>query len=257
MLIVCPHCATPHDLPDDFIGDAGRKVRCSSCREIWHAERPAPDMEAAPAPTDAETAISDDIPAENPAPSEPIAKPARTRKRESKRPVPRKALANERFGALKRNWSGAAIAASLCIFVMLVSLREGIVRFAPQMAGLYATIGLPVNLRGLQFDNIATQLFTEGDTKLLVVSGDVANPTGHPIKLPSLRFALRNSQGVEIYSWTARLDKDELDPGESLPFKRRLATPPADGRDVQVRFLRKTDIALLGADETHAAETHH
>jgi hypothetical protein len=32
-----------------------------------------------------------------------------------------------------------------------------------------------------------------------------------------------------------------LGPFESLPFRTRLASPPADGRDIQVRFFTRRD----------------
>ena len=32
-----------------------------------------------------------------------------------------------------------------------------------------------------------------------------------------------------------------LEPGETLPFRSRLASPPGEGRDVQVRFFTRRD----------------
>ncbi len=276
MLIVCPHCHTQHDVPDDFIGEAGRKVRCSECREIWHAERPLAGIGEAPQPEAeweaqeqapqsqagidalmaegepvADTA-ADTPPETAPAAPRQSAKPGKPAKRAGAAARPARAGAATR-GILRR-WPAIVIAASLCLLVALAALRDGIVRAVPQMAGLYALAGLDVNVRGLEFANVATKLFTEGDDKLLLVAGDVVNVTRHPVKLPSLRFALRDADGVEIYSWTARLDKPELEPGETLPFKRRLAAPPAGGKDVQVRFMRQTDLALLGNAEPAAKE---
>jgi hypothetical protein len=33
-----------------------------------------------------------------------------------------------------------------------------------------------------------------------------------------------------------------LGPGEALPFRFRLASPPADSREVQVRFFKQHDV---------------
>ncbi len=261
MLIICPHCATRHEVPDDYIGEAGRKVRCSGCREIWLAERPAPadtvetaadnaDERPGTAETSAESGFDavppGDAPESAAPPPQGMPRPAKGR---LKRPPP--AASKSRF----ERWPAISIAASVCLLLALTAMRERVVRIAPQMAKLYAAVGMNVNLRGLNLDNVATKLFTEGDAKLLIVAGDVTNPTGHPIALPPLRFALRNDKGLEVYSWTARLDQPELGPGEVLPFKRRLAAPPADGKDVQVRFLSGTDLASLGGMEMKPAET--
>jgi hypothetical protein len=36
-------------------------------------------------------------------------------------------------------------------------------------------------------------------------------------------------------------EKGTLDPGETLPFRSRLASPPVDGNDILVRFLNRLD----------------
>jgi hypothetical protein len=47
--------------------------------------------------------------------------------------------------------------------------------------------------------------------------------------------------GKEIYAWTARPDRTLLPPGESLPFRSRLASPPAEASGVTVRFFNRHD----------------
>ena len=53
MKITCPTCTTSYQVPDDYIGDAGRAVRCANCGETWQVEpsdeespQSAPDIEA-------------------------------------------------------------------------------------------------------------------------------------------------------------------------------------------------------------------
>jgi hypothetical protein len=59
--------------------------------------------------------------------------------------------------------------------------------------------------------------------------------------VPHLRFAVRNLQRQEIYSWTAAPARRSLAPGETLAFRSELALPPPDTRDVVVRFLDRED----------------
>lgn len=36
MILTCPQCSTQFKLDDALIGEAGRKVKCSSCAHVWH-----------------------------------------------------------------------------------------------------------------------------------------------------------------------------------------------------------------------------
>src|ERR1700736_4626284 len=54
MHIVCPHCTTSYAIKLETLGEAGRTVRCSRCKEVWLA-RP----EDAVAPVAAEPAMAE------------------------------------------------------------------------------------------------------------------------------------------------------------------------------------------------------
>ena len=129
------------------------------------------------------------------------------------------------------------------VIAALIGWRAQVVRFAPQTGALYARIGLPVNLRGLAIDEVRISGETQEDVPVLVVQGTVTNVTNRTVDVPRLRFALRSPSGVEIYAWTAMPGKPALAPGEALPFRSRLASPPTDARDVQVRFFHHRDLA--------------
>ena len=124
---------------------------------------------------------------------------------------------------------------------MLLFGRDQVVSTAPQTASLYAAIGLPVNVRGLTFRDVATSEVTDGGNPILVISGVIENVAGEPATVPRLRLAVRNQQGTEIYVWTAVPAKAQLATGESLPFRAQLASPPAEANDVSVRFLSRLD----------------
>jgi hypothetical protein len=122
-----------------------------------------------------------------------------------------------------------------------IGLRKDIVRHVPQMGSFYSTIGLPVNLRGLVFHDVKISNETHDGVPVLVVEGVIASTVGVPVDVPRIRFELRNASGAEVYSWTAQPSQPVLEPGEALPFRSRLASPPADGQDLQVRFFTKRD----------------
>jgi hypothetical protein len=125
---------------------------------------------------------------------------------------------------------------------ILVGWRSDVVRALPQTASFYSSLGLPVNLRGLVFDNVATVTEQHEGVPILVVEGNVVNTTRRNEDVPRIKFILRNATHHEIYSWTAVPVRALLQPGEGVGFRTRLASPPADARDVVVRFVNRRDL---------------
>jgi hypothetical protein len=138
------------------------------------------------------------------------------------------------------NWT-ALILVLFGFNVALIGARSEVVRFMPQTASLFAAIGLPVNLRQLTFENVKISKEENDGVSVLVVEGSIVSGASKAVEVPRLRFAVRNVSGQEIYSWTAPPSRSVLDPGETLPFRSRLASPPADASDVVVRFFPARD----------------
>lgn len=122
--------------------------------------------------------------------------------------------------------------------------RATVVRYFPQTGSLFAALGLPVNLRGLNFQEVKTRSEFHDGVMVLVVEGVIVNLTRNTLEVPRLRFGLRNGTGHEVYAWTALPSRTLLGSGDGLPFRTRLASPPSDGRDVIVRFFNRRDAAL-------------
>jgi predicted Zn finger-like uncharacterized protein len=149
-----------------------------------------------------------------------------------------------RFAWLRWPLSGmqSVILALILLDAIVIGWRNDFVRLMPQTASFYARLGMPVNLRGLAFDNLSTSTEQHEGVPILVVEGDIVNETHKIVDVPRLRFAVRNAGRQEIYSWTAVLPRTLLSPGDAAPFRTRLASPPPDAYDVLVRFLNRNDI---------------
>ena len=119
--------------------------------------------------------------------------------------------------------------------------REQVVRTVPESATVYDAVGLSVNLRGVDFRDVKGANEIVDGVVVLVVEGQLVNISGRPIDLPRLRLAVRDATGKEIYTWTATAPKPQLGPGEAVPFRSRLASPPPDGATVEVRFFTRQD----------------
>ena len=89
------------------------------------------------------------------------------------------------------------------IVVILVGWRADVVRLLPQTASFYSTIGLGVNLRGLEFENIKTSREIHEGVPVMVVEGEIVSVSRKAVDVPRLRFGVRNGLGAEIYNWTA------------------------------------------------------
>jgi predicted Zn finger-like uncharacterized protein len=282
MQIICPHCTTSYAINPVTLGAAGRTVRCSRCKEVWLA-RPEdafetaalqPAMaEAGRSSEDADLAaqwgaaeqdeagdetprmdsppIAGDWPEEDQgasdddwasrAQNDADAEDGDTEERcagllgLSRRPAPRQTRG--------KSLMPIACAAMGALAIALVVWRADVVRLLPQTASFYKMVGLDVNLRGLLFKDVKVTTETVEGKQVLVIEGAIVGQTRKTIELPRLRFSVRDAQGAEIYAWNTVLEQTVLKPGDRAWFKSRLASPPAEGRSIDIRFFNKRDIA--------------
>jgi predicted Zn finger-like uncharacterized protein len=134
-------------------------------------------------------------------------------------------------------------AAMGALVLALIIWRVDVVRLLPQTASFYKMVGLDVNLRGLLFKDVKITSETVDGKPVLVIEGVIVGESRKPVELPRLRFSVRDAQGAEIYAWNAVLEQPVLKPGERAWFKSRLASPPPEGRNIDVRFFNKRDVA--------------
>lgn len=156
----------------------------------------------------------------------------------------RRRMKSRRKQAMRSSRWTAAILVLLAFNVALIGGRTEVVRYLPQTASLFAAIGLPVNLQHLKFENV--QILPSGTSgDALAVEGVIVSTASRPVKVPDLRFAARNAAGQEIYTWIAPPARQMLDAGAKLKFRTELATPPADAKDIMVRFLTEEETAAM------------
>ena len=128
------------------------------------------------------------------------------------------------------------------LVLAVVIWRTEMVRLLPQTASFYKLVGLEVNLRGLRFRDVRVNSETVEGKPVLVIEGAITGETNRPVELPRLRFSVRDAQGAEIYAWNAVLEQSVLKPGETATFRSRLASPPPEGRNIDVRFFNRRDL---------------
>ncbi|MDR3485132.1 MAG: zinc-ribbon domain-containing protein [Bradyrhizobium sp.] len=136
-----------------------------------------------------------------------------------------------------------ACAAMGALVLALMIWRVEVVRLLPQTATFYKMVGFDVNVRGLAFKDMKITTETVDGKPILVIEGVIVGEGRQAVELPRLRFSVSDAHGAEIYAWNAVLDQPVLKPGERAWFKSRLASPPPEGRNIDVRFFSKHDIA--------------
>jgi predicted Zn finger-like uncharacterized protein len=216
MFIVCKTCGNSYHIPDEILGEEACRFRCSGCGRSWELKgRPTLIGSAASTRGD----------------------PARL----GLAPAPRRALRAPLARLARRLAAPLAVASLLAGSMTAIGARESIVAAAPFAAGVYAAIGLPVNLRGLGIDNLRARIDASGDKKVLLVEGSIVNLRRGETAAPELRIALRAADGRELYVWTTRAPKERLARGERVGFAARLAAPPEGAEDALVKFVAPGD----------------
>jgi predicted Zn finger-like uncharacterized protein len=264
MLIVCPSCASQYELDAAKLGPEGRKVRCANCKTSWHVEPaafPEPPSEAETqallaeeleraAAIDAEiTALAAEATGQGQVEEPPAveAPPVERPKRRAKPPGKSRKTAG---AFLRRGGAGLPAAAALAGLVLLGGVawqREAAVRAAPQLAGLFEKIGLPVNVRGLSLSAVESGVVADGQNRFLVVEGDVTNVTKSKTAVPLIEVAVKDAGGATLYTWTTEPPRASLEPAELVRFRARLASPPEQGQSVRVRFTSAATAANLAS----------
>jgi predicted Zn finger-like uncharacterized protein len=234
------------DPADDFGAEAAESTTKT------HAKAPPvepPSREPAPAETPAsepEPAMISDAPSLVPPIGHeplPIADEAGFESEEAESFDARRLMMQARRVKSRRSSRWTAVILVLVAFnVAVVGARNDVVRYLPQTASLFAAIGLPVNLRGLKFENVLISKESQDGNAILIVQGAIVSEADKAVEVPRLRFAARNAGGQEVYTWTMPPPRSILGPGERLEFRSQIPAPPAEASDVMVRFLTASDV---------------
>jgi predicted Zn finger-like uncharacterized protein len=260
MIITCPHCQTRYQVTYEAIGSAGRKVQCAHCQQAWSQKPLDPDAlgdadplvravaedELDDALVTEERRVAAEL-AERKADAEEEAEvdgkdaakvdPALIRKRQ------RAFLRRQNAMVAKLPVARLRRVARVASAVVLVGLLAGsyfgrvqVVEQFPAMAGVYAAIGLPVNVIGLEFDRLATLRTLREGKEVLVVSAQIVGLQKAPVAVPAVVVTLIDGAGNGIYEWSVTPDVRDMMAGERATFETQLPLPPLDAVSVRLSF---------------------
>ena len=254
MLIVCPTCASEYRIDTARVGTEGRSVRCAACRETWFVSPAevvaAHEAELQAASAAADEAVSEEAWAEASAAVREAATPETIdnvpdapRRAKAGKPKPGYTPLGKGKGAGKGGVAALspALAAGLVVLaaIPLACLaRVQVVQALPQAAGLFARIGLPVNLRGIEIRD-ATALRNQAGGERpgeLVVEGDLVGTARNGMPVPPISVLVRDAAERVVKTYTIAPPRSRLAQGETARFAARFPDPPEQGRGVEVRF---------------------
>lgn len=224
MILSCPSCSTRYLVDPLAIGADGRQVRCARCGYVW---RQAPPPEDEPSSGEAS---EDDAPI--------LRGPARARTL-----PPGSNLPALRQPPRRRAGGPAWLALALVVAAGLGALfafRQELVAIWPPATQLYRLAGMEAAQapgQGLDIRDVKFERKTEAGRTVLLVTGQVVNPTEVRRPAPRLRVAIGDAGKKELVHWTVPLAKAELAAGEATDFSTRLPDPPANARNLSVTFL--------------------
>ena len=229
--ISCPQCGAAYDVPARLLGTGTRQVRCTRCGTFWQAGSTSP--ESAPASTHG--APGPDADAQTPARSRLDRVPARVSMR-----------ALRRTGA--GEWAGYALLLIACLALWLaVVWRDNIITVFPDLASLYARLGLPANRRGLIFETVTMmrggQKARSGQTGAIppdavyVVEARLRNVTDEMVDVPMIRLSLMDGERREIHNWFVTPSAASMSAGDWLAIRTEFIDPLSQARDLELRFV--------------------
>lgn len=125
-------------------------------------------------------------------------------------------------------------AASLLAFAAIE--RDQVARAVPGAAGIYATLGVPVNPHGLSLRNVKADWVEEGDQTELEVRGEIHNLLSEERRVPSIVVTVRDRAGASLFHSVAGVGSGLVSRGGFTRFSMRIPSPPAGIASVAVHF---------------------
>lgn len=232
MILSCPSCDMRYLVAAAAIGEAGRTVRCASCRHEWFQAPEEPEsfqqilreeMDTAPIPESVKP-----IPEGSNVPAI------------SKEPSPDKSVVKKSSNLLP---AIAGYAAAACVILVVLAgmfhFKDKVMAAWPASTLVFAMAGADVPLPGdgLTIDrlNAQSQKNTEG-VSVLSVKGSVINLTSADIPVPRILATLKMKDGSAGEKWLIELPQDVL-PGEgALDFTTEYPGVPEGAAGVNLTF---------------------
>ncbi len=116
--------------------------------------------------------------------------------------------------------------------------RDTIVRAYPDSVKLFALfLAAPKPPGdGLELTPLESKRQEAGGATVLVIRGEIANPSTGPRDVPPLRGLLYGADGAELHSWRFNAPEERLLAGQFVQFQTEVRDPPIEATDLNITF---------------------
>lgn len=243
------------------LGPQGRKVRCASCGHNWKVNENGEEQGDNKLVQATEAQIIQPTKTTSPVTPEPASEPKAERRRDpqiaktirARREAERIQKKRVRVASI---WAAVAFGFVL-ILVTAWMLRVDVVRVWPNSASVFSIFGSPVNIYGLEVQEITASRKMRGGTSVLQINGQVVNISKRKQVVPLLATELFDAHGQIVFSWLVEPEQAELNAGLSLTFITEVRDPPPGALRVVIRFANEKVIVsskAIPAENKQAAE---
>jgi predicted Zn finger-like uncharacterized protein len=276
MLITCPNCSARYLVADTVIGPSGRRVRCASCKNVWHQDAAAEDgmrdivrsstkTAAAPPPPPVPPTSFYPRAGEVAAPMPPAGAPATDIPKFQREPVrPGKfdfdrararaaVMAQDISRTTTRSRNPRRKSLYLTMAIVPVGLivigfayfdtvkdllrRNGISGFSPTAVLSRASKAVDPDLvAGLRIFYNRPTPVDRAGDRVLPITGTITNPTGGVVPLPRMTGRLLDAEGREVFSWSFPAPVDQLTSGQTVTFETVAEKIPANAVNLNIAF---------------------
>jgi hypothetical protein len=133
----------------------------------------------------------------------------------------------------------AAAMAAVFFLAAFFAGREAAVAALPDLAGLYAAIGLPVNLERLAIEDVGAERTPTFGGARLTVRATIRNLSDTPQAVPALATILYDDVLAPAGAYGFDPPAGTIGPGEAMPILLDLEGAPEKATEVAVRFRRR------------------
>ena len=226
IIVSCPSCAMRFKMDKSLIPSKGRVVRCSSCGHKWRLTHPDPKKETK-APPPLPSLYKKKEEAETP--QEPHIK--------KKRPHGTNTIKNSLQSRLYIPFLIILFIWAM-FFITLFLYPKTVVKYIPEMRGLYDAVGVKIEKTGLSLIQPFLEIKSDPDdnSDILIVRGTVMNT--HPSKtlpLRPIRISLRDKANFIVQEFLmTQYETETLAPGGIEDFSYEVPNLPNNVIDVEI-----------------------
>lgn len=234
-ILRCPFCAAAEPVEEAVLAAQARMIACRQCGETWPARQGlvAPRADDGGENTRHVSVSGSHVPMVDAMRRPLVSYGDAGCDRWSAQIVADQAAVPAR----RRPWTAAlSCLAALLFLTAFATGRQAAVAAVPDLAGLYAAIGLPVHLKGLAIEDVEAERRVDGTGATIKVRGRVVNLAAEERTVPPLLVQFRDASGTVLHGADAAAPVASLAPGATVRFVVEVERVPSQAGQVLVRL---------------------